>query len=196
MNKEIKTITVYAASSSQIDTVYNDTANRLGRLLAEHRITCVNGAGWKGLMGVLSESVLENGGQVCGVIPRFMVEEGWGNNSLTEMVVTETMHERKETMARMSDACIALPGGVGTMEELLEIITWKQLGLYSHPIVILNVNNYYRDLLAMFEKAAVEHFIHHKHTSIWEVAETPEEALAIIFKQTHWESDPRSFAAL
>ena len=196
MSDNIKTITVYAASSSQVDSVYNDAASKLGKLLAKHQITCVNGAGRKGLMGLLSESALSNGGKVCGVIPRFMVEEGWGNDTLTETIVTETMHERKETMARMSDACIALPGGVGTIEELMEIITWKQLGLYTGTIVILNINDYYRHLLSMLEKAATERFIHHKHTAIWEVAETPEEALSIIFEQPQWISNPRSFAAL
>ena len=196
MNDMIKTITVYAASSSQVDQVYFDAAKELGTLLAKRRIVCVNGAGRKGLMGALNESSLENGGAVCGVIPRFMVEEGWGHDSLPELIVTETMHERKEIMARLSDACIAMPGGVGTMEELLEIITWKQLGLYSKPIIILNINNYYDDLLSMLEKAASEHFIHHKHKDIWEVAQTPEEALSIALRQSHWDSDPRSFAAL
>lgn len=182
MNKNIKTITVYAASSSDIDPVYKEAAAKLGKLLTRHEIVCVNGAGWKGLMGILNETILADGGKVCGIIPRFMVEEGWGHNSLSETIITETIHERKETMARISDACIALPGGVGTLEELLEIITWKQLGLYKGPVVILNVNNYYRDLLAMLEKAGTEGFIHHKHQSIWQVAETPEEALATIFK--------------
>ncbi|MDL2322479.1 TIGR00730 family Rossman fold protein [Bacteroidales bacterium OttesenSCG-928-A17] len=196
MDDNVKTVTVYAASSSQIDRVYHDAAEKLGELLARHQITCINGAGKKGLMGALNESVLARGGKVCGVIPRFMVDEGWGHDSLSEQIVTETMHERKEIMARMSDGCIALPGGVGTMEELLEIITWRQLGLYSRPIVILNVNGYYQDLLAMLDKAASECFIHSKHTAIWHVAETPEEALGIILEQPQWENNPRSFAAL
>ena len=196
MSKKIKTVTVYAASSSQVGLVYYDAARKLGRLLAEHGLVCVNGAGQKGLMGALSESVLANGGTVCGVIPRFMIDEGWGSNTLSEVIVTETMHERKETMARLSDACIALPGGVGTLEELLEIITWRQLGLYSKPIVILNTNNYYQDLLAMFEKAAKELFIHSKHIGIWYTAETPEEAIKVVLEQQQWETNPRSFAAL
>ena len=196
MKENAKTITVYAASSSQLDPVYYEAATRLGALLAGHGMVCVNGAGKKGLMGALNDSVMASGGEVCGVIPRFMVEEGWGSDSLSKLIVTETMHERKEIMARMSDACVALPGGVGTLEELLEIITWKQLGLYSKPIVILNVNNYYGDLLAMLRKAASENFIHSKHTEIWHVAGTPEEALAVVSKQPQWESNPRSFAAL
>lgn len=196
MQKEIKTITVYAASSSKIDPVYFKAAEELGERLAYYRITCINGAGSRGLMTTVSDFCLRNGGKVCGIVPRFMVDEGWVHLGLTELIVTGSMHERKELMAQKSDACIALPGGIGTMEELLEIITWKQLGLYTKPIVILNINHFYDDLLAMLEKAARENFMHHKHKAIWEVAYSPEEALKSIFQQSEWEENPRSFAAM
>ena len=179
MSQTIKTITVYASASSQISSVYFEAAENLGKLLAEHSITCVNGGGINGLMATVTNAVLKNGGNVCGVIPRFMFDNGWIHPSIQEVIVTPDMHNRKQTMADKSDACIALPGGVGTLEELLEIITWKHLGLYPKPIVILNTDGYYDLLLAMLEKANEEHFIHVKNVA-WMVATTPEEALKLI----------------
>ena len=138
---QINSVCVYSASSSKIDKVYFEAAGRLGKLLAERRIRLVNGAGSIGLMRSVADAVLENGGEVTGVIPRFMVEQGWHHTGLTRLVEVESMHERKQLMADLSDAVIALPGGCGTLEELLEVITWKQLGLYLNPIVILNTCN-------------------------------------------------------
>ena len=103
---------------------------------------------------------------------------------LTEQIVTSTMHERKQKMADLSNAVIALPGGVGTLEELLEIITWKQLGLYKHPIVILNTNNYYSALLEMFDNMIEQNFMHERYRNMWTVVDTPEEAIAEISKET------------
>ena len=183
MSQTIKTITVYASASSRISSVYFDDAENLGKLLAEHSITCVNGGGINGLMAAVTNAVLKNGGNVCGVIPRFMFDKGWIHPAIEEVIITPDMHSRKQTMADKSDACIALPGGVGTLEELLEIITWRHLGLYPKPIVILNTNGYYDFLLAMLEKADREHFIHVKPTA-WQVATTPEEAIDLIFGQT------------
>ena len=182
MSQTIKTITVYASASSRISSVYFEAAENLGKLLAEHSITCVNGGGINGLMAAVTNAVLENGGNVCGVIPRFMSDNGWIHPSIQEVIVTPDMHNRKQTMADKSDACIALPGGVGTLEELLEIITWKHLGLYPKPIVILNTDGYYDLLLAMLEKANREHFIHVKNVA-WMVATTPEEAIDFISGQ-------------
>lgn len=192
----MKNVCVYCASSSKTDSIYQEAATELGYLLAQNQLTCICGAGFQGLMKTLSDAVMEKNGRVIGVIPRFMYEEGWGNDSLSKLIITETIHERKNQMAALSDAVIALPGGCGTMEELLEIITWKQLGLYSKPIIILNINNYYNDLLSMLEKAAAENFIHSKHKGIWHVAQTPEGAMDIISQQPQWENNPRSFAAL
>lgn len=190
------TVTVYAASSSQIDSLYFEAASTLGELLAIHDIRCVNGAGSKGLMAEITDAVLNKGGEVIGIIPQFMVDEGWCHDKLSELIITQSMHERKELMAQYSDACIALPGGIGTMEELLEIITWKQLGLYSKPIVILNVNGFYDDLLNMLTKACKEKFMHPKHSSMWTVATTPQEVIEMIQENQEWELNPRSIAAL
>ena len=150
---EIKNVCVYSASSTQIAPVYFQVAEELGRLLAEKHINLINGAGYRGLMGATSNAALAAGGTVTGIIPRFMVEQGWHHQGLTRLVETETIHERKQLMAELSDGVIALPGGCGTLEELLEIITWKQLGLYLKPIVILNVDGYYNPLIEMLQNA-------------------------------------------
>ena len=196
MLQEIRTITDYAASSSQISSMYFEAASELGKQLAAYSVTCINGVGPNGLMGAVTDAVLENGGNVCGVIPQFMVDEGWLHPSIREVIITPDMHTRKQTMAQKSDACIALPGGVGTLEELLEIITWKQLGLYMKPVIILNTGGYYDDLLAMLAKAGRENFFHSQLTNAWQVATTPQEALDIIFNQQKPEENFRAWAAL
>ena len=179
----IQSVCIYCASSTRIDPVYIEAAEQLGMLLGSRRLNVINGAGSIGLMRVVSDAVLKAGGTVTGVIPRFMVENGWGYSELTQIIEVETMHERKQTMADLSDAVIALPGGFGTLEELLEIITWKQLGLYRNPIVILNTNHFYDPLLNMFQKALDENFIHRLHAVLWKLAETPEQAVEMIFEK-------------
>ena len=188
MSQKIKTVTVYASASSRIAPVYFEAAAELGKLLAKHYIICINGGGIKGLMAAISDAILENGGSVCGVIPQFMHDRGWVHPSIQEVIITPDMHSRKQTMASMSDACIALPGGLGTLEELLEIITWRQLGLYTKPIVILNVAGYYDHLLAMLDKANKENFVHAK-SKVWQVADTPEKALDLIFNPVQLEDN-------
>lgn len=177
-------VVVYSASSAAIDQVYVDAAVRLGELLAKNNITCINGGGNLGLMGAVINSVLQHKGKVKGVIPKFMVDSGWGHPQLTEQIVTASMHERKQKMADLSNAVIALPGGVGTLEELLEVITWKQLGLYNHPIVILNTNNYFNPLLAMFDNMIEQNFMHKRYRNMWRVVSTAEEAINEISKET------------
>lgn len=193
---QINSVCVYSASSTQIDETYFGAARQLGHLLAERNIRLVNGAGSIGLMRSIADSVLENGGEVTGVIPRFMVEQGWHHTGLTSLVEVESMHERKQLMADLSDAVIALPGGCGTLEELLEIITWKQLGLYLNPIVILNTNGFFDSLLAMLQRAIDENFMRQRHGDIWHVASTPEEAIELIHSIPVWDASIRKFAAI
>ena len=193
---QIKNVCVYSASSTKIAPAYFATAEELGRLLAIRGINLINGAGSIGLMAATSNAALAAGGSVTGVIPRFMVEQGWNHTGLTQLVETETMHERKQLMAEMSDGVIALPGGCGTMEELLEIITWKQLGLYLKPIVILNVNGFYNPLLEMLQRAIDENFMRREHGSIWQVATTAEEAIELLYTTPWWNTEVRKFAAI
>lgn len=192
---EIKSVCVYCASSTRISPIYFEIAEKLGHLLALNHINLVNGAGCVGLMAEISNAVLKAGGTVTGVIPRFMVENGWHHQELTRLVVTETMHERKQLMAEMSDGVIALPGGCGTMEELLEIITWKQLGLYLKPIVILNIDGYYNPLLDMLKNAVDQNFMRPEHQNIWQVAETAEEAIEFLFTPM-WNSEIRKYVTV
>jgi uncharacterized protein (TIGR00730 family) len=193
---EIKSVCVYSASSTQIAPVYFEVAEELGRLLARKRINLINGAGCIGLMAATSNAALAEGGMVTGVIPRFMVEQGWHHQGLTRLVETDTMHERKQLMAEMSDGIIALPGGCGTLEELLEIITWKQLGLYLKPIVILNIDGYYNPLLEMLKNAIDGNFMRKEHQTIWQVASTAEEAIDMLYHAPAWNRELRKIAAI
>ena len=193
---QINSVCVYSASSSKIDKVYFEAAGRLGKLFAERRIRLVNGAGSIGLMRSVADAVLENGGEVTGVIPRFMVEQGWHHTGLTRLVEVESMHERKQLMADLSDAVIALPGGCGTLEDLLEVITWKQLGLYLNPIVILNTNDFFDPLLDQLKRAIDENFMRRQHGDIWHVAATPEEAVELVYRVPVWDASIRKFAAI
>ena len=179
-SETLRTVCVYCASNDSASAVFNEATKTLGTLLGECRLRVINGAGNTGLMRTLSDAVIRAGGEACGIIPRFMLENGWGYEGLSERIVVETMHERKKYMADMSDAAIALPGGYGTMEELLEIITWKQLGLYLHPVVILNIHHYYDPLIAMLKQAADAQFVHPQHATIWKEAQTPEDAMRLI----------------
>ncbi len=180
-DKKYKNITVFCASSAMVDETFHDAAYRLGQLLAENDITCVCGAGNTGLMRALTNGSLNHGGKVTGVIPRFMVDNGWCHTQLSETIVTSDMHERKEIMSRLSDAIIALPGGCGTLEELLEIITWKQLGLYKGVILILNTNGYYNHLLSMLNHCIEEKFMKESHGKLWHVADTPDAAMNLLY---------------
>ena len=196
MNNVIKDVCVYCASSTKIPSVYFDAAERLGQLLAKQGINLINGAGRQGLMGRMSDATLACGGTVTGVIPHFMVEQGWHHHGLTRLIETETMHERKQLMAELSDGVIALPGGCGTLEELLEIITWKQLGLYLNPIIILNTDGFYDPLLTLLKQAIGQNFMRREHENIWQVASTPEEAVDLLYVTPVWNKEIRKFAAV
>ncbi|SHF10905.1 hypothetical protein SAMN05444405_105121 [Bacteroides luti] len=192
----INSVCVYSASSTKIDQTYFNAATKLGQLLAQKDIRLINGAGSIGLMRAVADGSLQAGGQVIGVIPRFMVEQNWHHKGLTKLVEVDSMHERKKLMADLSDGIIALPGGCGTLEELLEIITWKQLGLYFNPIVILNVNNFFDPLLAQLNEAVEQNFMRPQHAAIWSVASTPEEAVNLLFTTPKWDKEIRKFAAI
>ena len=195
MNK-ITSVCVYSASSTKIDPAYFDAARELGHLLGKEHIRLINGAGNMGLMSTVADATLAAGGEVTGVIPHFMVEQGWHHTGLTELVEVESMHERKKRMADLSDAVIALPGGCGTLEELLEVITWKQLGLYLNPIIILNVKGYFNPLLDMLRQAVDENFMRVQHGAIWHVAQTPQEAVELLYTTPLWDASIRKFAAI
>ena len=181
MKREIKgNVCVFCASSANINEQYLQAARELGQLLAEEGWRCVNGGGAVGLMGAVTDGSLDAGGEVTGVIPKFMVDNGWCYDRLEDVIITADMHQRKHMMSEMADAVIALPGGVGTLEELLETLTWRQLGLVKVPVIILNTLGYYDALLAMLQHAIGQGFMKESHAQLWQVAATPAEAIAML----------------
>ena len=183
---ERKTVVVYGASSADAEKVFVDAAFELGGLIARSGKRLVSGAGSTGLMAAVEDGALDAGGISIGIIPQFMVDNGWLHEGLTEVIITPTMHERKNRMAQMADAVVALPGGTGTFEELFEIITWKMLGLFVKPIIILNTDNYYDPLLDMLDRTAQRHFMNPVFKKLWAVAKTPEEAIELVDTLPDW----------
>lgn len=173
-------ICVFGASSRDLEQAYVDAAYQLGALMAQRGWTCYNGAGCEGLMRAVSDGALDTGGEAIGVIPQFMVDNGWHYDRLTRIITTADMHERKLTLAQMTQAVIAMPGGCGTLEELLEAITWRQLNLVNKPIVVLNTLCYYDHLAAMLATAIDQGFMRKSHHRLVQFVDTPEQALAAI----------------
>ena len=197
MNCELrKKVAVYCASSTQIEDCYFQDARRLGQLMAEQNITLVNGAGNMGLMAESANGCLEAGGKAIGVIPSFMIKEGWCHEGMTEIIETADMHERQAKIAEITDAGIFLPGGIGTFAELTELIVWKQLGLYLKPVVLLNTKGYFDSLLNTLHLAIKENFMRPVHADIWQVAPTPEEALRMALETPLWDTSIRRFAKI
>ncbi|MEE2752882.1 MAG: TIGR00730 family Rossman fold protein [Candidatus Latescibacterota bacterium] len=168
---EIKKVAVYCGSSRKCSERYFAEGRLLGRMLAESHIQLVYGGGAAGTMGALADGVLQAGGAVTGVIPEFMVEVEWGNEKLSDLRTVNNMHERKKLMLELADAVVALPGGCGTLEELMEAVTWKQLGLFTGPIVIVNQDGYYDPLLTMLRTCIHERFMNTYHETIWQVTD-------------------------
>jgi len=195
MNKD-KKIAVYCASSTQIDDCYFRDARRLGQLMAEQGVTLVNGAGNIGLMAASANGCLEAGGKAIGVIPTFMIGEGWCHDGMTKIIETADMHERQSTMAEMTDAGIFMPGGCGTFAELMELITWKQLGLYLKPIILLNTNGYFDAMLNTLNLAICQNFMRPQHADIWRVAPSPEDALKMALETPLWDTSIRRYAKI
>ena len=196
MMKDINSIAVYCASSNKVRASFVEAAETLGAIFASHGIRLIYGDGGIGLMAAVAKGVLDAGGEAIGVIPRFMVEQGWNNPRSTETIVTETMHERKATICNISDAMVALPGGIGTFEELLECLTWKQLGLHNNPVVILNTDGYYDRLLSCIDLMVEEQMMRPIHKDMYVVVSTPEEVLPAILGGPEWDPSTRRLAAI
>ena len=194
--KDIHSIAVYCASSNKVRPSFMEAAEQLGAIFAANDIRLVYGDGGIGLMAAVAKGALDAGGKVTGVIPRFMVEQGWNNPRSTETIVTETMHERKATICQHADAMVALPGGIGTFEELLECLTWKQLGLHTCPVVILNTDGYYDRLLACLDYMIEEQMMRPIHRDMFIVVATPEEVIPAILSAPEWDSSTRRLAAI
>ncbi len=192
----ISNVCVFAASSPGISDRYLEAGKEMAGILAEKDISMTYGAGSVGIMGVMADELLDRNGNVTGIIPGFMKEMGWAHPGLKDLVVVDTMHERKSLMMEKADAIISMPGGVGTLEELLEAITLKQLGKFLKPIVILNTGGFYDPLLKHFEEMINEHFMRPLHGKIWQVASHPSEVIERIENEPDWDPQAIKYAAV
>jgi len=190
------TICVFASSSSRVNSKFGLAAAKLGSLLAQSGMDVVYGGGGIGLMGKLADAVIENRGKITGVIPLFMKEEGWGHHGLSDMIITPDMGERKKTLFSMSDAVVALPGGVGTLEELTEAITLKQLSLFNGPVIILNTLGFYRSFFDFLDNMIDTHFLRSEHKGIWEIVNTPEEVISALNRKDRGNEEWRKIAKI
>ncbi len=192
----IKRVCVFAASSPGIPELYLKASREMAGILTELNIAMNYGAGSVGIMGAMADVMLEKQGIVTGIIPEFMKEMGWMHPHLSDPVIVKTMHERKNLMVSDVDGVIAMPGGVGTLEELLEVITLKQLGQFLKPIIILNTNNYYDQLIKQFQLMVDENFMRPLHGSIWQVASSPSEVISLIENEPDWDPSTIKYAAV
>ena len=182
-------ICVFCASSLGNHPIYKETAHQLGKVFAEKNIRLIYGGGNVGLMGVIADSVLENGGEVYGVIPDFLDKKEVAHKNLTKLFIVGSMHERKTKMFEFSDAIIALPGGFGTLEELTEVLTWAQLNLHNKPIAVLNVNGYYNHLIALFDHMVSEGLLKEENRRKVLISESVSGLLDLISENLKTETD-------
>ncbi len=173
-------VCVFCGSSTGTDTVYADTAREIGILLAESGHSLVYGGGNIGLMGILADSVLSHGGKVIGVIPDFLMNREVGHKGLSEMIIVQSMHERKKRMADLADVFIALPGGWGTLDELAEILTWRQLGLIDQPVGLLNVESFFTPLVEQMNVMSGKGFLNASNLQFLIVENSPAKLLTTL----------------
>ncbi|MBP6534590.1 MAG: TIGR00730 family Rossman fold protein [Arenimonas sp.] len=189
-------ICVYAASSSQVHQEHQQAAYALGQQLALNGHSLVYGGGSQGLMGAVADGALTHGGEVIGILPKFMADLEWGHPGLTELCLVEDMRERKHLLLTGSDAVVALPGGCGTLEELFEAITLKRLGIYFNPIVLLNSRNYYQPLQTFMQQVIDEKFMAVEHGAMWSLVDSVDEVLPEILRTPAWREDARDYAVV
>ena len=173
----MKRLCVFCGSNKGVRPAYITAAQALGQSFVKRKIGLVYGGGNVGLMGVIADEILAQGGEVIGVIPQSLVKREVAHQNLTKQHIVNTMHERKALMAELSDGFIAMPGGMGTFDEFCEILTWAQLGIHQKPCGILNVENYFTPLLAMFDHAVAEGFLRDAHRALILAATAPDNLL-------------------
>ena len=173
----MRRVCVYAGSNPGSHPAYAAAARQLATTLAERGVGLVYGGGKVGLMGVLADTVLDAGGEAIGVMPQALIDREIGHRGLTELRIVDSMHERKALMAELADAFVAVPGGIGTLEELIEVYTWSQLGIHRKPCGVLNVRGYYDHLAALLDHAVREGFLRPQHRAVLSVAGEPAELL-------------------
>ncbi|MCP4723708.1 MAG: TIGR00730 family Rossman fold protein [bacterium] len=190
----IRTVCVYCASSSLCKKEYFEAAEELGLKLSKTDRKIIYGGGKFGLMGSLADTALANSGDVLGIIPEFMHEQGWCHEELTEVKITNDLQQRTFQMLTGSDAIVALPGGCGTFHELLEAITWKRLALHTKPVIILNINDYYSPLIEQMERSIEEKFMDNIHGQMWTVSNSVDEIMAVLENPPEWSENAIEFA--
>jgi hypothetical protein len=176
----LKSICVYCGANPGADPAYAEAARAVGRALAEAGVRLVYGGGQVGLMGILADAAIDAGGDVTGVIPAFLDHKEIAHPRVTDMRIVTTMHERKMIMAEEAEGFIALPGGLGTMEELFEMWTWSQLGRHEKPLGLLNVNGYWDQLLAFLDHMQAEGFVEARHRAMLICEDSPEGVIAAL----------------
>ena len=176
-------ICVFCGSSTGFSPVFAEVAKNFGRLLAAQSITLVYGGGNVGLMGILADAVMNEGGEVIGVIPEFLLQREVGHRGITSLEIVHSMHQRKKRMADLADAFIALPGGWGTLEELAEVLTWKQLRLINQPVGVLNIDDFFAPLLAQMQLMATHGFLKPDFMDLLHVDNSGENLLQVISKR-------------
>jgi uncharacterized protein (TIGR00730 family) len=191
-----RAVCVYCASSASCDPEYHAAARRLGELLAADGRTVVYGGSRIGSMGALADGALARGGRVVGVLPKFLRDLEISHSGLSELQVVEDMRTRKHLMLSQAEAVVALPGGCGTFEELLEAITLKRLGIFLGPIVIVNTRGYYAPLLALLDAAVRERFMDERHRALWQVVDAPDEVLPALAHAPAWSAEMRRHAVV
>ncbi|MGA7297715.1 MAG: TIGR00730 family Rossman fold protein, partial [Rhodanobacteraceae bacterium] len=189
-------ICVYCASSDKADATYRNAARELGTLIAEAGHVLVFGGGSAGSMGAVADGALDAGGEVVGIIPRFMADLEWSHPGLTDLQLVEDMRERKHRLLTGSDAVVALPGGCGTLEELFEAITLKRLGIYLNPIILLDTLDYWQPLESFMQKVIEARFMNAEHDAMWQRVAVPTEVLPAIAAAPRWSESARDFAVV
>lgn len=187
---------MFCASSAKVSEEYFEATRQVAKHLVNHGATIVYGGGSVGLMGCLADTAMELGGEVVGVLPRFMDKVEWGHKKISQMNLVKDMRERKKLLIKDVDAVIALPGGCGTLEELMEVYTLKRLGKFTKPIIVLNTNNFYMHLELLIEKMIEEQFMRNEHRQIWQMVNTPNEIIPAIQSAPAWDSSAIKFAAV
>ena len=187
-------ILVFCASSTSCEPHFHEAADVLGRAIARAGHTLVYGGGAKGSMGAVADGALAEGGHVVGIIPRFMRELEWAHTGIAELELVDDMQTRKRLMLETADAIVTLPGGSGTFEELFDAITSKRLGLFTHPIVILNQNGFYDPLFRLMESSVAERFMHEQHLDIWQSVAEVADVLPAIEAAEPWPENAVEFA--
>lgn len=191
-----KLVAIYCASSAKIDATYLNHAKELGALLVRNQYGIKYGGGSIGSMGAIANEILALQGRVVGVIPQFMVDVEWAHPQVNEMIICQTMAQRKEILVQDVEAIVVMAGGVGTFDEMFDALSLKKLGKFKKPIIVLNTNNYFNPIFEILEQSIDQQFMRQEHRNLWEVATNPIQVIDLIKNTPHWGEDAISIATV